>query len=95
MRLTEKRELAKYGYKYLGGADNFGEGCQKLGQLEDLEDELGIDLITFLKETFYVLKHSKTTIGYLSDGTKIGADFGYVEEFIEEMKKALTKEELL
>ena len=29
--------------------DNFGEGCNKLGQLEDIEDELGIDLIILFK----------------------------------------------
>ena len=49
MRLTEKNKMARYGYKYLGGADNFGEGCNKLGQLEDIEEQLGIDLITLFK----------------------------------------------
>ena len=38
MRLTEKDDLI-YADKYM----------QKLGQLEDIEDELGIDLITLFK----------------------------------------------
>ena len=37
MRLTKKENMARYGYKYLGGIDNFGEGCNKLGQLEYIE----------------------------------------------------------
>ena len=51
MRLTKKDKMARYGYKYVAQNrfDNFGEGCQKLGELEDIEDELGIDLITLFK----------------------------------------------
>ena len=48
-RLTEKRVYAPNGYKYLGGTDNFGDGVKKLGQLEDIEEELGIDLLTLFK----------------------------------------------
>ena len=51
MRLTKKDKMARYGYKYIAPNrfDNFGEGCNKLGQLEDIEEELGIDLIILLK----------------------------------------------
>lgn len=41
MRLTKKDQTAKYGYKYVAPDrfDNFGEGCHKLGQFEDIEEE--------------------------------------------------------
>ena len=48
----------KLTYKYKHKADNkrfvfdikdYRKVCQKLGQLEDIEDELGIDLITLFK----------------------------------------------
>ena len=53
MRLTEKDKMARYGYKYVAPDrfDNFGKGCNKLGQLEDIEENLGIDLIVYLRMT--------------------------------------------
>jgi len=62
MRWTEKRKEAKYGYRYLGGTDGFGEGCQKLGQLEDIEDAWGIELIKLVDmietETYIWYRHT-------------------------------------
>ena len=49
MRLTKKENMARYGYKYLRGMDNFGEGCNKLGQLEDIEENKGCDLLVLEK----------------------------------------------
>ena len=51
MRLTRQNELARFGYEYIAPhrLEHFGEGISKLGQLEDIEDELGIDLITLFK----------------------------------------------
>ena len=54
MRLTERHklnELVGYtiGDMFIDGYQTIGEPITKLGQLEDIEEELGIDLITFLK----------------------------------------------
>ena len=43
MRLTEKKNGTYWNY------GNFVEIIDKLGQLEDIEEELGIDLITLFK----------------------------------------------
>jgi hypothetical protein len=67
------------------------EATCKLGKLEDLEEKLDVDLIEFLSELIYVLKHSNQTTGYTSKGKEIKTDFGYVEEFIEDLK-ALIKD---
>ena len=90
MRLTEKFTNACGGcYEPI---TNDREVCDKLGQLEDIEEELGVDLIQFLKECKYVLEHSLTTIGKTSKGTVIETDFDFVKEFINEIKEALIKE---
>lgn len=51
MRLTKKFTLSENGYYYYSTQDNEYTSplVDKLGQLEDIEEELGIDLITFLK----------------------------------------------
>ena len=60
MRLTKKFELAKNGYYYYSTQKNEYTSplVDKLGQLEDIEDELGIDLITLFKalkqETLFI-----------------------------------------
>ena len=48
MRLTRQNELARFGYEYIAPhrLEHFGEGIAKLGQLEDIEEELGIGLVT-------------------------------------------------
>ena len=63
MRLTSKQKIELkngkatdyYGYKY----EQAYQIIQKLGQLEDIEDELGIDLIIFLKAILNVLVYVK------------------------------------
>lgn len=47
-RLTKKVSRKNYVPDY-GGVDDYGHICNKLGQLEDIEEELGIDLITLFK----------------------------------------------
>lgn len=81
MRLTKKKE---YGYMLeIKGVDTsigqkaiiIGDTANKLGQLEDIEDELGIDLLTFSKllyaldkECVYVkVKKTKQYNGYSVD----------------------------
>ena len=46
MRLTKKDELFFGGYEPMC---EFYEALSKLGQLEDIEDKLGVDLILYLK----------------------------------------------
>lgn len=65
----------------------------KLGQLEDIEKELGIDLVRFLTECSYVLKNSSMTIGKMTNGKEIRTDFGYVEDFIRGIKEELENEQ--
>ncbi len=48
MRLTKKNQNS-YSYKTEGVYIESTECLNKLGQLEDIEDELGIDLITLFK----------------------------------------------
>lgn len=48
MRLTEKNQNS-YSYKTEGVYIESTECLNKLGQLEDVEDELGIDLVTLFK----------------------------------------------
>ena len=50
-RLTEKND-DHYVFKH-GVFHNIGEHVNKLGQLEDIEEELGIDLITLGKILTY------------------------------------------
>lgn len=48
MRLTKKQNNKLYPYIYSDIDDTFeGTPINKLGQLEDIEEELGIDLITY------------------------------------------------
>lgn len=49
MRLTRKNEAFFGGYRPLV---SYAELCSKFGPLEDIEDELGVDLVTI----FYALK---------------------------------------
>lgn len=78
---TRIRELI--GIKDVNGANH------KLADLEDLEKELDVDLIEFLSELIYVLKHCNQIRGYTSKGKEIATDYGYVEEFIEDLKEAI------
>jgi len=45
MRLTKKGKV----FDYIYGDDDINSIIYKLGQLEDIEDELGIDLLTLFK----------------------------------------------
>ena len=59
MRLTEKDKNGNY---YTTG-ENIGKAYPKLGQLEDIEEELGIDLITLFK----ALKQQKVWTKYMNE----------------------------
>lgn len=57
MRLTKKGKTIPYAREY-ADADSIRKITRKLGQIEDIEDELGIDLVTLFKamnEGFYYL----------------------------------------
>ena len=122
MRLTYKLEKpidTKYlHYDYMRIADydisrgNYGritdsEIYNKLGQLEDIEDKLGIDLVTFFKIMEKIddcVKLSSENLCFMPDGKAISTDMGYVMGFFVYIKEmlnnygktwALTKEELL
>lgn len=80
-RLTQKREDGFYDNS-VGVCDE--EAC-KLGQLEDIEEELGIDLI----EAKYVLDNANMTVGYTHSGKPVYTDYGYIYDFIFNLRKAL------
>lgn len=61
----------------------------KLGDLEDIEEELGIDLIAFLTECKYVLDNCSMSAGKMTNGNEIKTDYGYVYEFIDGIKEGL------
>lgn len=56
---------------------------------KQIEEELGVDLITFLTECQYVLNNCSMTSGKMTNGKEIKTDFGYVEDFIREIKEGL------
>ena len=68
MRLTEK-----YEYGYLGSCLQCCECSDKLGQLEDIEEELGIDLITLFKAVKY-------GVYYFTNGTQLTRDYVYLTD---------------
>jgi len=49
MRLTKQDSAIIGGYDYVDELDNLDPIVNKLGRLEDIEDELGIDLVIFKK----------------------------------------------
>ena len=49
MRLTHKHKYKADNKRFVFDMKDYHKACQKLGQLEDSEDELGIDLITLFK----------------------------------------------
>lgn len=65
------------------------EMYNKLADLEDLEAKLGVNLYRFLVELNYVVSNASETIGYTTDRKPIPADYGYVQDFLERLKKAL------
>ena len=112
MRLTKKNNgtgsWTQLGDKYLPAHNVKHKECvNKLGQLEDIEERIGIDLVTLFKilEMFdKTIRNGECGDSYvnLPDGTTFSTDMGYVEEFIERFKKlindygktwTLTKEE--
>ena len=85
---TWKRKLKNDRYELIENA------IDKLGQLEDIEERIGIDLVTL----FMILEMFDKTIrngecgdSYINfpDGTTFSTDMGYVEEFIERFKKLI------
>ena len=68
-RLTKKKDKH---YVYIHNEfHNIGEHVDKLGQLEDIEEELGIDLITLFKAFLY-------GVYYFMDGTQLTKDYVYL-----------------
>lgn len=49
MRLTHKHKYKRSSQRFVFDMKDYRKACQKLGQLEDIEEELGIDLITLFK----------------------------------------------
>ena len=49
MRLTHKHKYRTDNKRYVFDMKEYRNACQKLGQLENIEEELGIDLITLFK----------------------------------------------
>lgn len=67
MRLTKEDSAIIGGYDYVDELDNLDPIVNKLGQLEDIEDELGIDLVTFhkaLKNGVYYKVIEKSSVNY-------------------------------
>lgn len=87
-------KLKEYNNIGLTGDDTLFEPIRKdleiLEQYKNIEKELGIDLI----EAKYVLDNANMTVGYTRDGKPIRTDYGYIEEFIDELREALKNEKL-
>lgn len=49
MRLTHKHKYKADNKRFVFDMKDYRKACQKLGQLEDIEEELEIDLITLFK----------------------------------------------
>lgn len=86
-RLTEKVKNTD-DYIRLSTKDK-QEFINKLGKLKDLEEKLGVDVIKFVSELFYVLDHSTILEGYTSSGKKIETDYGYIDDFIRDLMEAI------
>ena len=50
--------------------------------------------VNFLKEARYVLEHSDTTDGKATSGRIITTDYGYVEDFVNAIKKELEQQKI-
>lgn len=61
MRFTKKNKRARYGYKYIAPNrfDNFGKGCNKLGQLEDILEVHNIETVKELNSLLSYVKQIK------------------------------------
>ena len=111
MRLTKKNNgmgsWTQFGDKYIPAHNIKHKQCViKLGQLEDIEEELGIDLITLFKVlrngVYYKYKYgyeyriSKCRKCYLSNKMTLVVDY-HTYKYLNDYGKtwALTKEELL
>ena len=83
-RLTKKDTLRDNGYaiKNLSYETTIAVN-DKLGQLEDIEEELGIDLITYLR---LVIVHKNNSLNYIYD--KKNNDYEKIKgwDFFDEMK---------
>lgn len=105
MRLTKKFTLVENGYYYYSTQDNEYTSplVDKLGQLEDIEEKLGIDLITLfkaLKDGIYISKNDKRFIPVvlIHKNMILELEIGYKDYVsVKDYGKtwALTKEELL
>lgn len=99
MRLTKKNNgtgsWTQFGDEYLPAHNVKHKECvNKLGRLEDIEERIGIDLVTLFKilERFdKTIRNGECGNSYVNfpDGTTFSTDMGYVEEFIERFKKLI------
>lgn len=100
MRLTKPDSAIVGGYDYVDELDNLDPIVDKLGRLEDLEDELGIDLVTLfkaLKEGFVDENEEYHHFSNLFiDEIEIFDSYEKVSFYLKDYGKtwALTKEEL-
>lgn len=91
-KINDRYFCAKQADEFDGS--EFIEANQKLGQLEDIEERIGIDLVTLFKilEMFdKTIRNGECGNSYINfpDGTTFSTDMGYVEEFIERFKKLI------
>ena len=104
-RLTHKHKYKKDSQKFVFDMKDYRKACQKLGQLEDIEEELGIDLITLFKalrngfyykdineKVIFISKHN--IFGYDARTSQFDTWFGKIY-YDDKGTWALTKEELL
>lgn len=59
---------------------------ERFMELKSIEEKLGVDLVKFLTEFAHVMEHHSETVGLTTDGTKIVSDYGYIEQFVNELK---------
>lgn len=100
MRLTKDDSAIIGEYDYVDGLDNLDPIVNKLGQLEDIEEELGIDLMTLFKALREGFVDGNGEYHHFSnlfvDNIEIFDSYEKVSLYLKDYGKtwALTKEEL-
>lgn len=104
-RLTKKNDIGYFPTYERETKENYYDLIHKLGKLEDIEEELGIDLITlfkalrdgvFINEDGSVYKDCIKSIEHWSDGWGFISNDDYIEALFEDYGRtwALTREEI-